>query len=180
VTTTLDQEMVGQAVRTATEEVFATMLGLEIRRGDVYIEECAPRPLDGVAALIGLAGSWTGTGSVNCSAEFSCKLCSQFLMTESTVVDMEVLDAVAEIANMIVGNIKNLLEEHLGPMMLSVPTVVYGKNFSTRSLGRNEWIVTPFFCGEERLDVQLCLLPNTDGSNGAKPGFLNAHQVRVQ
>ena len=43
----------------------------------------------------------------------------------------EVLDAVGELTNMIIGTVKNGLEEHLGPMQLSVPTVVYGKNIRT-------------------------------------------------
>jgi chemotaxis protein CheX len=52
-------------------------------------------------------------------------------MTEMPSVDDEVLDAVGELTNMIVGSVKNGLEDRLGAMQLSVPTVVYGKNIRT-------------------------------------------------
>jgi CheY-specific phosphatase CheX len=45
-----------------------------------------------------------------------------------------VLDAFAELIDMIIGNVKTALEEHLGPMGMSVPTVVHGKNFTTRTV----------------------------------------------
>lgn len=108
-TGTLDPEIIVEAVRAATEEVLTTMLGMEIR-----------------------ACSWSGTGSIHCSASFACQLCSQCLMTEFHSADEEVLDAVAELANMIIGNFKNLAEADLGPLMLSIPIVVFGRNFPTR------------------------------------------------
>jgi len=70
-----------------------------------------------------------------------------------------VLDAVAELANIIIGNAKNLLEEELGPMGMSIPTVIFGRNFTTRSAGQGEWIVAPFHCEGERLEVRMHLAP---------------------
>ena len=63
------------------------------------------------------------------------------LMTESTAVDEDVLDAVAELTNMIIGSVKTDLEQHLGPLGLSIPTVVFGRNFKTRTSANTEWIV---------------------------------------
>jgi CheY-specific phosphatase CheX len=84
-------------------------------------------------------------------------LASRFLMTELGSVDDEVMDAFGELTNMIVGSFKNSLETHLGPMALSIATVVFGKNFSTRSPGHEEWIVVPFEWENNRLNVRLCL-----------------------
>ena len=83
-------------------------------------------------------------------------------MVEYTAVDDEVLDAVAEVTNMILGNVKTSLEERLGPMGLSIPTVIYGRNFSSRTVGKQEWTVVPFDCDGERLEVQLCLAEQRD------------------
>jgi CheY-specific phosphatase CheX len=47
-------------------------------------------------------------------------------------VDEEVLDAVGEITNMVVGGFKNLLEAHVGPLQMSIPSIVFGKNICTR------------------------------------------------
>jgi chemotaxis protein CheX len=174
-TGTLDPEKIVKAVQAATEEVFTTMLGMEVRAGDPYVETNAPGPTDGVVSLVGLAGSWSGSGSIHCSASFACKLCSQFLMTDFQSVDEEVLDAVAELANMIIGNFKNIAEADLGPLMLSIPTVVFGRNFTTRNLGKHEWTVIPFQCGDERFDVQICLIPTREPTHAVRSGIGNLH-----
>ena len=71
----------------------------------------------------------------------------------------EVLDAMAELTNMIIGNVKTKLEDDFGPMGLSIPTVVFGRKYRARNGGKGEWTIVPFVCEGERLDVQICLLP---------------------
>jgi chemotaxis protein CheX len=82
------------------------------------------------------------------------------LMTESNAVDEEVLDAVAELTNMVIGNVKTDLEGQLGPLGLSIPTVVFGRNFRAKSAGPTEWIVVRFHWDGEPLVIKLCLAPN--------------------
>jgi chemotaxis protein CheX len=144
-------------ITSASANVFTTMLGVELRQGEVSVETGTPDANDGVVSLIGLAGSWTGAGSVSCTPALACRICSQMLMTESTAVDEEVLDAVAELTNMIIGSVKTDLERHLGPLGLSIPTVVFGRNFKTRSAGNSEWIVVRFHWDDQCLLVKLCL-----------------------
>jgi chemotaxis protein CheX len=72
-------------------------------------------------------------------------------------IDDEVLDAFGELTNMIIGNFKTSLENQLGKMGLSIPAVVYGKNFSTRSPGNDEWTVIPFSWEDNQLIVRVCL-----------------------
>jgi chemotaxis protein CheX len=145
-------------VRTATESVFEMMLGEGVTAESAYVDNiAAASSSNGVVSFIGLAGAWMGTGSISCSASCACKIASHLLMGEYPAVDDEVLDAVAEVTNMILGNVKTSLEERLGPMGLSIPTVIYGRNFSSRSVGSQEWSIVPFnWCGE-RIEVQLCL-----------------------
>lgn len=159
----ISEEKLANAIRESTTEVFTTMLGLDLEPLDSYVENSAPGPTAGVVSLIGLAGHWVGTGSISCSADFARKVSSQLLMSQFEAVDEDVLDAVAEITNMIIGNVKTAIEEDLGPMGLSIPTVVYGRNFSTRSVGKNEWVVVPFMSCGERMEVQLCLAPARNG-----------------
>src|SRR3954454_2040016 len=149
-------------VRGATESVFETMLGQTIEAGNAYLDSVASPSSNGVVSFIGLAGAWMGTGSISCSASCACRIASQLLMSEYSAVDDEVLDAVAEVTNMIIGNVKTSLEERLGPMGLSIPTVIYGRNFSSRTVGKQEWTVVPFNCDGERLEVQLCLAEQRD------------------
>jgi len=172
------REKLIHAIRESTQDVFSTMLGLEIEGQEAYIDTTAPCPAAGVVSLIGLAGRWVGTGSINCSADFAREISSHLLMTEFPAVDDEVLDAVAEITNMIIGNVKTVIEEDLGPLGLSIPTVIYGRNFTTRSMGSNEWTVVPFQCGAERMEVQVCLTPARGGCH-VRPAFGNPTAVAV-
>jgi chemotaxis protein CheX len=154
------QTFIVDSICHSTTEIFSTMLGVEIKTAEVSAESGSLEANDGVVSLIGLAGSWAGTGSITCSPAMACHICSQMLMTESSAVDEEVLDAVAELTNMVVGNVKTDLEAHLGPLGLSIPTVVFGRNFKTKSAGHADWIVVKFLWQEEALVVRLCLTPN--------------------
>jgi chemotaxis protein CheX len=158
----LSHEDLVALVRGATENVFETMLGQSIVSQNAYMDSVASTSSNGVVSFIGLAGAWQGTGSIACSAPCACRLASQLLMGEYAAVDDDVLDAVAEVTNMILGNVKTALEERLGPMGLSIPTVIYGRNFSSRAVGKQEWTVVPFDCDGERLEVQLCLAEQRD------------------
>jgi chemotaxis protein CheX len=158
------KDLIVTCIHRSTLQVFSTMLGEELLPAGVTTERDTPDVRDGVVSFVGLAGSWTGTGSITCSPELACRICAQMLMTEASAVNEEVLDAVAEITNMIIGNVKTDLEPHLGPLGLSVPTVVYGRNFRARNAGHAEWVVARFAWGDEMLTVKLSLSP--DGAKG--------------
>lgn len=165
----IDRDQIVTDIRAAAEEVFATMLASELRFAESYCDKGPSHPLDGVICLIGMAGEWTGTGTISCSAEFACRIASQMLMAEYAMVDADVLDAVAEIANMIVGNVKTALEKSLGPMGMSIPTAIFGKNFLAKSFGDEAWTVVVFECEGQRLEVKLFLKPATAAAVGG-PG----------
>jgi chemotaxis protein CheX len=153
----MDRKRIVDIMSGAVHEVFRTMLNLPLQRGEDYLERGPPEPQEGVVSLIGLAGKCAGTGSICCSSGFACKISARMLICEYTDVGDEVLDAVAEVTNMIMGNVKTALEESLGPMGLSIPTVVYGRKFTTRGTRSEEWIVVPFDCDGEKMSVKLCL-----------------------
>lgn len=148
---------VARAVTSATLEVFSTMMGAEIEQGEPYTEAGKPGPMDGVVSFIGLAGSWIGTGSICCNEKMACRVCSSLLLTDAHGVNEEVLDAMAELTNMVIGNVKNALEEELGPMALSIPTVVFGRNFTAMSASREQWTIVPFLWDGEKIEIKLCL-----------------------
>ena len=81
---------------------------------------------DGVVALVSIAGTWTGSGRLYCSRDAACYFAGQMLRAEYEDVDRQVLDVIAEISNMIIGNLKTILEDRLGPLSLGIPTVIYG------------------------------------------------------
>jgi len=153
-------QLIIESISSSTANVFSTMLGVELPPGEVCRQGEPPEPDDGVVSFIGIAGTWAGTGSLSCSPQMACRICSQLLMTESPAVNEDVLDAVAELTNMIIGSVKTDLESHLGPLGLSIPTVVFGRNFKTRSAGKTEWMNVAFDWEGECLLVKMCLAPN--------------------
>jgi len=155
---------IAQSLIRSTGEVFSTMLGCELSGAEVTVEGTAAGsasgPNDGVVSFIGIAGSWAGTGSLSCSPAVACRVCTAMLMTEATSVDEDVLDAVAELTNMIIGSVKTDLENELGPLGLSIPTVVFGRNFKTRSAATAEWIHVRFLWDGDPLLIKMCLAPS--------------------
>ncbi|SRR5579864_2443571 len=161
----LDSAKIVAALRGATEEVFSTMLGMAITAGEPSRQPSRPEPVNGVVALIGLTGPWVGTGGISCTADFARKLSGQLLMSEFSSIDQEVLDAIGEITNMIIGSFKNLLEAEIGMLEMSIPVVVFGHNFTAASIHRTDWVVLPFECASELLVVKACLAPQTEQHN---------------
>lgn len=171
----MNNETLFEIIRTATEDVFSTMLNLSVETGSPYHEKPENKSFDGVVALIGLAGAWVGAGRVSCSASFACKISGALLMSEYDSVNEEVLDAMAEVTNMIIGNVKSQLEQDYGPMGLSIPTVIFGRNYKARSSGVSDWRVVPFLCEGERMDIKLCLVPGSEtNSHRAEIAVQNA------
>lgn len=158
--TDLESDRLAAMMSAATQEVFAKMLELDAVGGEFHLDPSPPSPAEGVLALVGLAGAWMGTGTFACGSDTARALAGRLLQQDFPAIDEEVLDALGEFANMVFGNVKTMLEEELGPMGLSIPTVIFGRNFNTRSVGRRNWIVVPFRCGDEPFEVRLCLVPN--------------------
>ena len=154
----LETDVIVDAVRQATESVFLTMLALEVHV-QPHQAIAQPEPLNGVVALVGFTGPWSGTGTLYCQEGFACKIGSAMLLTEIAEVNGDVLDGVGEVANMVMGNFKQSIESHTGPLGLSVPTIVYGKNFSTRSATKSDWLVVPFKAGDDVFEIRVWIKP---------------------
>jgi len=129
---TVHPDQLAELLFAASQDVFTSMLGCEIQRSSEPLSEHMPC-FDGVLAMIGLAGPIIGNGALLCSADSARDMSARLLLCEFPSVDEQVLDAVGEIANMIIGGFKNLLEETTGPLQMSIPSVVYGKNLAARN-----------------------------------------------
>ena len=157
--------LISTSIRHAVEEAFTTMLNVNLEKCEVLDpsvapEQSLPEANEGVMSFIGLAGGWAGTGTIMCSASVACRICSQMLMTEAKSVDEEVLDAIAELTNIVIGSVKNELEHELGQLGLSIPTVIFGRNFKTKSASHTEHVIERFHWDGETFLVKLCLAPS--------------------
>lgn len=154
-----------QEICAATGNVLTTMMALEYRAGQPSPNSAGPGSIGGVSAMVGIVGPWAGTGAVSCEEKMACRLAGAMLMSEYTEVNDDVLDAMGEVANMIIGNIKTNMEVALGPLALGLPTVTYGQNFSTRSTAKHSWTLVPFTCEGGQVIVQVLLVESSGFSN---------------
>lgn len=149
---------IGSAIHAAAEEVFSVMLGMTVSAGEAQIPP-ATQEHTGVMAVLGLTGEWGGSGQVACDAALAVQIASRMLMADYDSVTDEVLDAVAEVANMIVGNVKTTLEQTLGPMGMSAPAVCFGAEFETRAVGNPNMVLVPFTSAGGQMSVQIAVAP---------------------
>jgi chemotaxis protein CheX len=143
-------------------EVFSAMLSLEVCAEAPQIRTAVDVQTDGVVALVGLTGDWTGTGVLSCSAGSACWISGRFLMSEYEEVNDDVLDAAGEITNMVIGGFKNALADRTGPLGMSIPAIVYGREMRTSSKGGcKDWCAFPFSCEGKAFEFLIRLQPAT-------------------
>jgi chemotaxis protein CheX len=163
----LDINFLADVMRASAQEVFGTMLGAEIEPSAPAPDAIVEAENPGVVSLLGLTGEWTGSGGLCCSAQCACWIASQMLFSEYLEVNDEVRDAVGEVTNMIVGNFKNSIGSVTGPLGMSTPTVICGRDMTTTNGGAHEWIVFPFKGQEHTFRMMVQLQPTRQISSRA-------------
>ena len=160
----IDQELLVRSVTEATQEVFSTMLDMEVQFIGIAGETRAPEL--GIISLVGITGDWGGSGVFCCSPALAGIICARMLGEElepgAVSINEEVLDVVAEITNMMIGNIKNGVEPVTGPLAISVPTVIHGRNFEFRNPSGVSALALAFASGEHAFEVRIALAPTAE------------------
>jgi len=149
----------------ALRHTFLTMAGLEVAIGPILPHE-ADQVAEGkvVASLVGWTGHWSGTGVLECTPEFACILTNVLLGTELTELDEDALNCVAEMSNIIFGNVKTDLEGVLGAMTLQIPTVVYGTSIGMWSPVES-FLVLPITIDRHSLRVKIYVVCQDEQEN---------------
>lgn len=128
----------------SVQELFSTMLNCKVERGKIRLGEAVCENQE-VAALIGMTGE-TARGAVALffPQETAIKAASRFMMMEIDTVSEPVLDAVAEMVNIIAGGAKAKLADGEEPIKLGLPNVVQGKGYSIFYPSQSVWVEVPF------------------------------------
>ena len=79
----------------------------------------------------------------------------RFLGLEVDSVDEDVTDAFGELANMLAGNIKMVLDESGKDITLSVPSYVFGADYHVECIADSNWVVIPFESDDGEFLVEL-------------------------
>lgn len=174
----IDQDLLKRCVVNATTEVFTMMLDMQVNNTGDASE--AAQTEAGLVSIVGVTGDWAGSGLFCCSPAFASVICSKMLGSavdsDNSAIGEEVLDVVAEVTNMVIGNIKNALEPQMGALAISVPTVIHGRNFHFRNTAESCGSAMVFEADGERFEVRVSLAPaQRAGSKARIPVFGLAH-----
>lgn len=152
----------------ATVEVFATMLGCELKRGALSLNHDF-QPAHEISGIIGLSGRASGTVVVSVGRDVAISATEVMLGHRPESIDTDVIDAVGELTNMIAGRAKAMLAQL--EMNLALPTVITGQNHTIRFGSGAKTICVPYSCPWGELTVEVGLVDEEEMSR-TRPGVL--------
>jgi chemotaxis protein CheX len=137
-------------LRDTVVEVFFMMVGAM-----VLTPETGDHPvLAQVTGMVGIAGPLSATLSLRCSMDSATRIAAQMLGITPDKAAAQKCDAIGEICNMVAGSFKQKIG--LGDQcMLSVPTVLTGKDYQIRSRSVYVRVEMPILFEHEPIWVSL-------------------------
>lgn len=142
----------------STEDIFSiaqNVLDTMVKVEAFMQDECTLRPgKNHVTGCIQISGTWQGAVVIQTTDGFSRNAASRMLCLEDAEVTCaDVQDAIAELTNMIGGNIKSQVP---GPSFLSLPTVTTGADFDFRLAHSHPISEVTLEVDNEPLRIVLC------------------------
>ena len=153
---TLSEDELAKFIIEATREVFSTMVMMD-PKDDYPLEEPVKRFKCSITGMVGFAGTYSGVISIHCPVALALKITSNMLGMECEEVDDDLNDAIGEIANMLGGNVKQVLSKGGLDVKLSIPTVIAGEDYTVNSLSDSDCVVIPFHVDDHKFIVGLTL-----------------------
>ncbi len=147
----------------SAKEVFETMVFMNLEEVDGQRPEPAGVTLLGT---ITFAGNLEGCLGVCCDTEGARAIAAAMLCMESPddLAEEDLVDAMGEIANMVMGAIKTRIQDDYTSLLISIPAVVQGRELRSRANDGMVQIVTSTRIGEEHF-VEFSLVYR-EGSRG--------------
>jgi chemotaxis protein CheX len=148
-TANLSNESYRPGITQITEAVFSTMLDLSIVPSN---SEPASERYELTAAVY-YAGAWQGALLLECSMEQAMEWGSRLMELPSPIAVEDARDSIAELCNVLAGNLKPLLPPGVG---LSTPSVVKGADYSLRV--RGDTLCERLYFGDPAGDFRVTLI----------------------
>jgi len=127
----------------ATLHVLKTIAHTQVTSAKPYLKKDKIARGD-VSGLIGLTGEVSGTISVSFSEKSILAIVTRMFGEEVTSLSDEIGDAVGEIANMISGQARQVLENMGCPLQAAIPSVIMGKGHQISHITSHPVIAIPF------------------------------------
>jgi len=138
----------------ATEEIFNTMIFMEISAGDPFTN--GKRTIAShVSAMIGLSGDFTGMLYLHCPEPVALAIAGAMLGMDLERIDTDVKDALGEITNMMAGGLKEALTAENIALEIAIPTAVSGQAYTISSPSGSERLVIPFTVEQGQFIVEM-------------------------
>jgi chemotaxis protein CheX len=137
----------------ALTEIFATMFGCELTVPDSQHDRL--HSTRDVTGIIGLTGKVDGNVVLSLDCEVALSLTDAMLGQRPASIDEDVIDAVGETVNIVVGNAKARLESL--QLTLGIPTVVTGAAQAIRFTGQADPVWYRFDSEWGKIDMCIAL-----------------------
>ena len=140
-------------------EVFKTMLGLTAVPGPPVDLHASGEML--VVTSVGFIGEANGIVYLHLTAAFARTLAGRMLgLPEAELEGDEMVnDAIGELSNMVVGAVKSRLCDSGAPCVLTIPSIVRGKNFKIEHSSSSQVRLLGFCCEAQHILVELLIKP---------------------
>ena len=126
-----------------TKEIFETMIMVDVTPGEPLVEHVS-RFKCSLSAMVGFAGFKQGNLAIHASDKVAKGLTQDFLGMEIDSINEDVEDAMGELANMLAGSMKPFISAEGGKVELSLPSVVYGEEYTLTVVNKADWVIVPF------------------------------------
>ena len=127
-TTPSVESAVTQSVDESLRDTFVKMLNVEPRQLDSRRLSAPTSAFDGddsvITVVVGLTGGLNGSIAITLSEKSAVRWTQGLLGGELETIDQDVVDAVGELGNVVVGGTKSRLSEF--ELTMSLPTVIHG------------------------------------------------------
>ena len=157
-------------ITASTQETFETMLTM-----DLSVSEEAPPEPTGENRMVGslnFAGNIIGIINIQITSDFGYQMAASLLGIEPDEVGSinEVKDLLAEITNIVGGNVKSALNDAGFPCVLSTPAITFGTDFTIKSLNMERYERYVFQHESDTVFVEVGLKSQEVSGDGAEFG----------
>ena len=145
-----------ELVTSAVTELFGTMLRMQMR--PVPVQAGFGNDETHVAGVVGFIGKLSGVVYVYTTQSFARRITGTFLGLKDPEIGGEMVnDAIGELANMLVGQMKSRLTDRGIPCVLTIPSVVRGSHFSVEAISSTEGHVFSYEAEGNRIFIHFLL-----------------------
>lgn len=132
-----------QDIIDSTQDIFSSMIMLDVTPGEPFLRN-NDKLLNSISGIVGLAGNTKGMLAIHMTNEAALAVTAAFLGMEVDEIDEDVRDAIGELANMLAGSIKSILDPGGSDIKLSMPSAIYGEDYTVDCLAGAQSVTVPF------------------------------------